>query len=524
MADYNVANFNTLSITDLYENEELFCYIMDEIGISARKERDKIVGDGFNSIRTIVRHHSNDIDAFRKYLTGLNKTYASASVAAIRVYYPPLIIARLMGVIHYFHQGVTVFHCIPDPSFIDDNKADELAQIYKSFTSKKDTDDVDVDIPKLTGSSNWIDFRDKFLLKLSIEIGSRKFPIDYVVDDTVRNVTRANANLREVDEIDLSEDEIYKVQATQFGKQYKKDNSQVWLMLKTLLIGTPVYNHINSFNGSNNGRGAWLALKQFYEGQDFQARLKEQAFNKILHTFYRGDTHRFNFEKYIAVHKEAHKHLEDSGYNEGSGLDESTKCHHFISGIKESAGLEHALTAARSNPQYRDYISLTSYLTSEVDHRNLRKQQLKKGNDRTISGVEKTKSKDNSKFKSKFIGGKKVFAKQYSKVEWSKLSPPQKDAVIQMRQEIRRNKADKKSKDDNTSKTIQGITIDDMVSIGDAIVAGVKMAQSESLSDTEDTRTTSSTIASTSSSKRKAPAGGVGKFLADRKRTNHNKI
>ena len=93
-----------------------------------------------------------------------------------------------------------------------------------------------------------------------------------------------------------------------------------------------------------------------------------------------------------------------------------------------------------------------------------------------------------------------------------------------MRQEIRRSKADKRSKDDSLSRNVQGITIDDMVSIGDAIVAGVKMAQSESLSDTEDTRTTASTIASTSSSKRKAPSGGVGKFLADRKKSNHNKI
>ena len=93
-----------------------------------------------------------------------------------------------------------------------------------------------------------------------------------------------------------------------------------------------------------------------------------------------------------------------------------------------------------------------------------------------------------------------------------------------MRQEIRRNKANKDKPDNSSRRSIQGITIDDMVSIGDAIVAGVQKAQSESLSDTEDTKTTASTIASNGSSKRKAPAGGVGQFLADRKRSNHNKI
>ena len=45
-ADYNIANFNTLPISDLYEDEEVWRYLMDRaIGIDQENCRDKIVED-----------------------------------------------------------------------------------------------------------------------------------------------------------------------------------------------------------------------------------------------------------------------------------------------------------------------------------------------------------------------------------------------------------------------------------------------------------------------------------------------
>ena len=73
--DYDITNLAPLSITELYGNEELLRYVMDRIGISIEQCRNKIVSDGFDSIRSIVHHHSNDVEGFRTYLTGLNKTF-----------------------------------------------------------------------------------------------------------------------------------------------------------------------------------------------------------------------------------------------------------------------------------------------------------------------------------------------------------------------------------------------------------------------------------------------------------------
>ena len=85
----------------------------------------------------------------------------------------------------------------------------------------------------------------------------------------------------------------------------------------------------------------------------------------------------FLLQKYINIHKEAHKLLEDSGCNTGLGMDQAAKCHRFTAGIKEYAGLEHDLSSVRSHPSYRSFTALTSFLLAEVDHKNIRKQQLK---------------------------------------------------------------------------------------------------------------------------------------------------
>ena len=194
---------------------------------------------------------------------------------------------------------------------IDAAIASNLSRDYRDFSKDNNDDEATVEIPKLTGSTNWITFRDKFIMKLSHTVGCRGIPLDYVVDSTPRVVTRANQNMAFVESIDLSEDGQYRTLTTHFGRAYKEDNKAVWDILKSNLLGEPAYNHISSNNTSRNGRGAWQSLVGFYEGEDFKERLRESAFSKLSTTFYKGETHRFDFEKYIQVHKEAHKLLED---------------------------------------------------------------------------------------------------------------------------------------------------------------------------------------------------------------------
>ena len=84
-----------------------------------------------------------------------------------------------------------------------------------------------MEIPKLTGFSYWVNFRDKFSMELKLTIGRRGFSLDYKINPNERTVTRSNSTLVEVEMIDTFDMEKHRVGATHFGIAFKKDNSQV---------------------------------------------------------------------------------------------------------------------------------------------------------------------------------------------------------------------------------------------------------------------------------------------------------
>ena len=180
--------------------------------------------DGFDSMIAIIDLHSNDVEGFKKYLMNLNKTFASSTNAQLRVYFSPVNISRLVGVVYYFNHSINTFHRLPDLLLIDEDISTASSLHYRQSSIEKDDDDVQIDIPKLSGSSNWIIFRDKFKMKLHKTTGARGFHLGYIVDDTVRTVTSPEQPLVEVDTIDINDDEAYTISSTHFGRGFKSDN------------------------------------------------------------------------------------------------------------------------------------------------------------------------------------------------------------------------------------------------------------------------------------------------------------
>ena len=536
-ADINLPAVAGLANNVLYDNEDAFRVMLHAMGIPQR-ERNRLVNDGYSSMKSILDLHPNDVKGFKTNILNLNKHFASAADNALRVYFTPVHISRLIGAVHYFNLAVHSFHKVPDILSIDADNSTTYATHFRHLHSDQE-DDIDITIPTLNGSSNWTDFRDKFLMKLSRTIGARGFAITYVVDTTTRTALRATAALDIIDDYDISDDAIYVTWPTHFGPAFKTDNKAVWELLKSQLLGCPAFNHISRFDASKNGRSAWDTLRSFYEGEDFQERMREAAFAQLSTTFYRGDTNRFTFEKYVNIHKTAHKMLEDCGYNGDLGMDDATKIQHFKSGIKQDAGLENALTHTRANPLYRNFDQLVSFLTAEVDHKNNRRKQLNSGSrDRRASSASSGKNKgngnknnsnnnNNNSLPSKMVEGMQVFAKTYSKQQFSSMTKNQRAAVIDLNRQRRRNNQQNKNNNNNnnsnnnnaSASAIQSLR-DDMVSLGDAIVAGVSRATGEDISVITDTNESNTNDASTS--KRKATAGHCGDFIRNRRQKSNN--
>ena len=523
--DFDITRCQGRTNQQLYESENALRALMNTIGIE-RRERDRIINNGFTDMDEIISHHTHDVSGFTEYMKNLNKTFASSSDQDMRVYFPPVAIQRFTGVVHYCNHALNSFHVIPDIIGIDRDASIEFYKHYRDFTKQakgEENDKMDLDVPTLNGAINWVDFRDKFEMKLSTMFGDSGLPLSYVTNNTPRDAKEATDPYLQPATFYINRNAVFINEAVHFGDSYIKDSATVWNHLKTLLIGKSAYNHISKYDRSQNGRRAWNTLKAFYEGEDFSERMRESAFSKLASTFYKGETHRFNFEKYIDLHKQCHKMLEDAGYNNGLGMDDATKIQHFKHGIRESAGLEVALTQTRSNPSHRRFDHLVSFLTAEVDHKANRKKQLNSTKDRRVSSYKtggkpsnrrKQKGGQNNDVPSRVVDGKTLYAKQYSKQEFSSMTSKQRSAVIALNRDRRKKDSElKDAKDDDTHVTRQLASLrTDMEAMGNAIIAGVSRATGEDVSVITGDNNNENDDES-SASKRKASSGAVGEFI-----------
>ena len=180
--------------------------------------------------------------------------------------------------------------------------------------------------------------------------------------------------------------------------------------------------------------------------------------------------------------------LQDCNFNNGSGLDDATKIQHFKSGIRPEAGLEVALTTSRSNPTYRGFDHLVSFLSAEVDQKKIRGQQVATSTNRRLSSAQTSRSSKptstlDKSMQSCVVDGKRVHRKSYPKKEFRSLTKAQREAVIKMHKEHRAHSQERG-------------------------VSAVRDSR-DSPADTPDVQP--------SSSKRKAETGTVGNFIHNRR-------
>ena len=529
------------TITDRYNSVAHFTTLLTTLGLN-QQERDRITDDGFNTMKALVDHYkTRGPKEVHKYLKDHNKTFGNASAANRRVYYSPVKMNRIVGTAFYFILSVHALHTIPDIALIDAEMASQLGDTYDEFigaTAANDDDDpVDINIPVLKGSSNWVEWKEKLHLKLAHLSSKRGFPLAYVIDTTARPVRRGNAALVESPTVDFSDLDIFKTQATHFGPAFNDDNKKVWSVIESNLVNTMPYNHIAQFSNSKNGRNAYEALRVFYEGEDFVQRQQQDAMRTITNTYFRGDTKNFKFENYVNAHVNAHKKLLDIGYNNNAGMDDATKIHHFKTNIQPAADLENVLTLARTKEKggFQAYVT---YIATEHDFKQSRKRQVAQSTrERNVSKVgnngnndNKNKNKGGGQMLSETVDGLKVFSKSYPRHEFSKLTPNQRSAVVCLNAQKRANRQRNNNNnnnpghnhnDNNPGRNVSGVQLEDLVTLGDAIVAGVKRGSTETGDDV--TAMTPASGAQSGTSKASAQAGSVGDFLSKKRSKQSDK-
>ena len=542
-------NLNGLTITQKYGSEDNFVELLERIGVSATARR-KLVDDDFDSMQSLVSNYSNDVDSFATYLKGLNKTFGTGN-RGNTVRFSPVVIKRLSAILFYFVQSVGCLHTIPDIDGIDVELCTNLVQVYEGYKKKREVDgeeDTIIELPELKGHSNWTTYRDKFESNLSNMIGSRNIPLSYVIDESERpRITRATAFL-EVAVMDLSDDSFFAAHTTHHGPSYTEDNSKVWMLIKKSLLGHQPYHHIDEYERGRDGRGAWLTLKAYYEGEDFVNKTIQENLTKLRTLHYRGETQRFGFEQFIELQKECYKRLRDVGYNNGAGVDEATKCSNLKTMILGDAQLETALSIARTRGLFNGtFDDLVHFLKAEVDELILRKKQLRSvaprgsrissitaqsaggrgrgrgGRGRGGRGRGRGRGRGYRRprtYLTRMVQGKEISNGNYSSAEFAELTREQKDMVRQLRREGEAMAATNQDAMSIKSMVTQAVN----EKLEAAVVCGVANATAENtdnspsggIDDSVGGGSDFSTIQS-AGTRRKAQSGNVGDFLSNKK-------
>jgi hypothetical protein len=167
-------------------------------------------------------------------------------------------------------------------------------------------------------------------------LGERKVPLAYVTrQDAVvtPSVDDPPANYTTVEEEMIARaphlDNQGNIVAT-----FAADNRKVWDILQGICRDLNGWTWIKSFSRSKNGRDAYWALYNHYLGVSNADNVQSIAENKLQNTFYTGERRRFNFEKYVQIHKDCHTALEGLEEFGFPRLDDRTKVRHLLNGMR----------------------------------------------------------------------------------------------------------------------------------------------------------------------------------------------
>jgi len=97
------------------------------------------------------------------------------------------------------------------------------------------------------------------------------------------------------------------------GIEFEDDNGRVFDLLKSWTINGHAWTWMRAFNSTRNGRSAWLALINHFEGDAQRDRVKDQAYASIAAAKYYGERKKFSFETYVTIHQDAYADLVQYG-------------------------------------------------------------------------------------------------------------------------------------------------------------------------------------------------------------------
>ncbi len=191
---------------------------------------------------------------------------------------------------------------------------------------------------------------DAFLNLLAQTNGTANEPLSYVVCSTAPPAVFVNDYQCRMFQLPLN------------GARFDEDNRTVFRKLKAFLIDTPGWAWIESFNDTENGRDAFLAWSDHYNGKGELSKRTALAKAHLEGLHYKSETS-MTFERYCELLTKCFAILHK---DEDQRLSNRQKVERLLKGIKSSEAALAGVTAVIEQSYPSDFAGACAYFSSQV--------------------------------------------------------------------------------------------------------------------------------------------------------------
>ncbi len=222
------------------------------------------------------------------------------------------------------------------------------------------------------------------------------------------------------------------------GVEFEDDNGRVFDLLKSWTLNGPAWTWMRAHNGTRNGRQAWLALVDHFEGDAQRDRVKDNAYAAIAAAKYYGERKKFTFETYVAIHQDAYSDLEQYEVV----ISEEKRVRDLLTNIKDTSTAASAVKGTiLATPHLRNnfanavaHLSTTLQLGQSMQEpRNISSTQSGRGpsnQNQYQSGRGRGGRGNKQRGRGRGRGGRNIYLGSYAPNDWRNLSSEDKKRVI----------------------------------------------------------------------------------------------
>jgi len=305
-------------------------------GVTQAFARNSVIAQGYTDMEVFARYLANDRSVV-DFVKSVNKLPANQD--GERPSIPFASIRLLQAMRHWTIErqrcGLPIVH--------NELTHDELERILERMEEEESIAEMKPVPPPLPDKfssfgKNWRVFSEGFKGHCAVVRGMMHIPLAYllrehtVVTPDHRAAAYSTADARLMSIVRLE------------GKDYQKDNSLVWQLLRPLVLETAAWNYVKQYDVTQDGRSAFLALQTRGEGEAAVDARRAAAEDIIQTARYTGKSKRFSIQHYINLLQGAYTELESIGEGEYA-LTEKQKVSIFTKGLvaEEYAATKHSI-------------------------------------------------------------------------------------------------------------------------------------------------------------------------------------